>query len=62
VPRSKRVIAEALAGRHARDDVFRTLMRLAVTGRVDQIGGKYTLGAQGEHADDEPGKPGPACP
>ena len=48
VPRSKRVIAEALVGGHAKDDVLRTLMRLAVTGRVDQIGGKYTLGTTPE--------------
>ena len=41
VPRSRRVIIVALAGRHARDDVVRTLMRLAVTGRVVETGGKY---------------------
>ena len=39
VPRSRRVIIAALAGRHARDDVVRTLMRLAVTGRVVETGG-----------------------
>ncbi len=44
VPRSKRVIVAALAGRHAKDDVVRTLMRLAVTGRVDEAGGRYTPG------------------
>ena len=42
VPRSRRVIIVALAGRHARDDVVRTLMRLAVTGRVIETGGEYT--------------------
>ncbi len=41
VPRSKRAIAAALAGKHPRDEVTRTLMRLAVTGRVDEAGGKY---------------------
>ena len=44
VPRSRRVIVAALAGRHARDDVVRTLMRLAVTGRVVETGGKYVPG------------------
>jgi hypothetical protein len=43
VPRSKPAIVEALAGRHARDDVVHTLIRLAVTGQVDEAGGKYTL-------------------
>ena len=42
VPRSRRIIIAALAGRHARDDVVRTLMRLAVTGWVVETGGKYT--------------------
>ncbi len=41
VPRSKRAIAAALAGERPRDEVTRTLMRLAVTGRVDEAGGKY---------------------
>ena len=43
MPRSKAAIVEALAGRHARDDVVHALIRLAVTGRVDEAGGKYTL-------------------
>ena len=43
VPRSKGAIVEALAGRHARDDVVHTLIRLAVTGQVVETGGKYTL-------------------
>ena len=42
IPRSKPAIVEALAGRHARDDVVHTLIRLAVTGRVVETGGKYT--------------------
>ena len=45
VPRSKPAIVEALAGRHARDDVTHTLIRLAVTGQVVETGGKYTLAA-----------------
>ena len=43
VPRRKPAIAAALAGRHAEDDVELTLIRLAVTERVRESGGKYTL-------------------
>jgi hypothetical protein len=32
-PRSRQVIAATLADRHPKDEVARTLMRLAVTGR-----------------------------
>ena len=45
VPRSKPAIVEALAGRHARDDVVHTPIRLAVTGQVVDTGGKYALAA-----------------
>ena len=45
VPRSKPAIVKALAGRHPRDDVVHALIRLAVTGQVDEAGGKYTLAA-----------------
>ena len=45
VPRSKPAIVEALAGRHAKDDVVHALIRLAVTGQVVETGGKYTLAA-----------------
>ena len=38
----------ALADRHPRDEVARTLMRLAVTGRLAEIGGKHTLAGTGE--------------
>ena len=41
MPRSKRAVAAALAHRHPKDEVARTLMRLAVTGRVAEAGGKY---------------------
>ena len=44
-PRSKAAIVEALAGRHARDDVLHTLIRLAVTGQVVETGGRYILAA-----------------
>jgi hypothetical protein len=43
VPRSRRAIVAALADRHPKDEVVRTLMRLAVTGRVAETGGKYAL-------------------
>ena len=43
VPRSRRAVVAALADRHLRDEVARTLMRLAVTGRLAEAGGKYTL-------------------
>jgi hypothetical protein len=42
VPRPRPAIVEALAGRHARDDVVHTLIRLAVTGQVVETGGRYT--------------------
>src|SRR3954452_19260029 len=43
VPRSRPAIVAALAGRHDRQDVPHTLIRLAVTGQVVETGGKYTL-------------------
>ena len=43
VPRSRRAIVAVLANRHPKDEVARTLMRLAVTGRLAEAGGKYTL-------------------
>jgi hypothetical protein len=48
VPRSKPAIVEAFAGRHGRDDVLHTLIRLAVTGQVVETGGKYTLATASE--------------
>jgi hypothetical protein len=45
LPRKKAAIVEALAGRHAEDDLTLALVRLAVTGRVEETGGKYTLAA-----------------
>jgi hypothetical protein len=45
VPRSRGVILAALADRHSKEDVRRTLMRLAVTEQLVEIGGKYTLPA-----------------
>ena len=46
VARSRPAIAAALAARHDRRDVTLTLMRLAVTGRLDRSGGKYALGPE----------------
>jgi hypothetical protein len=43
MPRTKPAIVEALAGRHDRQDVVHALIRLAVTGRVEDTGGKYVL-------------------
>ena len=44
VPRSRRAIVAALAERHGKDEVVRTLMRLTVTGRVVESGGRYAPG------------------
>ena len=44
-PRPRAAIVAALAGRHAKEDVVRTLMRLAVTGRVVEAGGRYAPGS-----------------
>ncbi len=46
VPRSKPAIVEALAGRYDRQDVIHTLIRLAVTGQVEDTGGRYRLASE----------------
>jgi hypothetical protein len=51
VPRTEAAIVAALAGRHPKEDVALTLMRLDVLGRLVERGGKYTLPA----AETEPG-------
>jgi hypothetical protein len=43
VSRPKSAIIAALAERHSKEDVVRTLMRLAVTGQLVERGGKYSL-------------------
>jgi hypothetical protein len=43
LPRSRHDIVAALAPHHARDEVVRTLMRLAVTGRLVEAERKYRL-------------------
>jgi hypothetical protein len=45
VPRTRAAIVEALASRHDRQDVALALIRLAVTGRAVETGGRYTLTA-----------------
>jgi hypothetical protein len=41
--RSKNAIITALADRHPKEDVVRTLMRLAVTGQLSETNRKYSL-------------------
>jgi len=43
VPRTKGVIVQALAERHGAEAVALALIRLSVTGEVEQGGSKYTL-------------------
>ena len=45
MPRTEAVVVAELAGRHPKDDVTLTLMRLVVTGQLVEIGGRYTLPA-----------------
>jgi hypothetical protein len=45
VPRTEATIIAALADRHSKQDVRRTVMRLAVTEQLVERGGKYTLPA-----------------
>jgi hypothetical protein len=47
VPRTRGTILMALADRHPKDDVRRTLMRLAVLERLAEKSGKYTLPTPG---------------
>src|SRR5215212_4274896 len=42
-PRPKSAIITALADRHPKEDVVRTLMRLAVTGQLNETERKYSL-------------------
>ena len=47
MPRKKAAIVEALAGRHDKQDVVHALIRLAVTGEVEDTGGRYSLATPG---------------
>jgi hypothetical protein len=42
-PRSKAAITKALAEQHAKQDIRRTLLRLAVTGGLVEHKGRFTL-------------------
>ena len=46
VPRAKNAIIAALADRHPKEDVVRTLMRLAVTGQLVEAERKYSLASE----------------
>jgi hypothetical protein len=48
LPRSRHDIVAALAPRHIKDEVVRTLMRLAVTGRLVETERKYRLAPPAE--------------
>lgn len=43
VPRPQKAILATLADRHARDEVRHALLRLAVTGRLVERDGRFTL-------------------
>jgi hypothetical protein len=45
VPRTEATIIAALADRHPKQDVKSTIARLAVLGRLDMHGSRYTLPA-----------------
>ena len=49
VLRSRKAIVAALAGQHEKDEVVRTLMRLAVIGQIVDIDRKYGLPVAAEH-------------
>ena len=52
VLRSRKAIVAALAGQHEKDEVVRTLMRLAVIGQVVDVDRKYGLPAATEQGQD----------
>jgi hypothetical protein len=47
-PRPRSAIITALADRHPKEDVIRTLMRLAVTGQVNERERKYSLASRSD--------------
>jgi hypothetical protein len=51
-PRSRRAIVAALAERHDRKDASHAVMRLAVTGRIVEHQGRFTLPAGGAELTD----------
>ncbi len=46
--RARSAIVAALADQHPKEDVVRTLMRLAVTGQLNERQGKYSLASASE--------------
>jgi hypothetical protein len=48
VPRTKSAIIAALIAQHPRDDIKRTIARLAVLGQLEGQGGKYVLASASE--------------
>jgi hypothetical protein len=51
-PRSKRAIVAALVDRHDKKEVGYAVMRLAVTGRIVERDGRFTLPADGAEPTD----------
>src|SRR5689334_3822699 len=49
VPRPKAAIVGALTKRHDRQDVVHALIRLSVTGQVEDTGGRYRLASERLH-------------
>jgi hypothetical protein len=47
VARTQKAIVAALAERHAKDDIVRTLMRLTVTGQVTEVDRRYSRSCRG---------------
>lgn len=43
MPRARAAIITALADRHPRDDIKRTIARLTALGQLEEQGGKYVL-------------------
>ena len=52
-PRPRSAIITALADRHPKEDVIRTLMRLAVTGQLTETERKYSLAPEAEPEDEK---------
>jgi hypothetical protein len=52
-PRSKAAIITAIADRHPKEDVVRTLMRLAATGQLVETERKYNLPPEARMAAEE---------
>jgi hypothetical protein len=53
-PRPRSAIITALADRPRKEDVVRTLMRLAVTGQLVEVNRKYSLGPAPETEAEDP--------